>query len=46
MNVDPKKLLTWLLLLDIIANLERNAMHDIKNEWWSYDKEGKFDMAR
>jgi hypothetical protein len=37
----PPKALTWLLSIDVVANLEQNAMHDIKNEWWSYDKEGK-----
>jgi hypothetical protein len=31
---------TWLLSIDIIANLEQNAMHDIKIERLSYDKEG------
>jgi hypothetical protein len=31
---------TWLLSIDIITNLEQNAMHDIKIEHLSYDKEG------
>jgi hypothetical protein len=36
----PLKDLTWLLSIDIVANLERNAMHDIKIERWGYHKEG------
>jgi hypothetical protein len=31
MNVDPKAP-TWFFLNDVVANLEWNAMHDIKNE--------------
>jgi hypothetical protein len=31
MNVDPHKPLTRLLLLDIITNLERNAMHNLQD---------------
>jgi hypothetical protein len=40
MKVDPQKLLTWLLLLNVVANLEWNAMHDVKIKRWGYDKEG------
>jgi hypothetical protein len=39
-NVDPQKLLTWLLLIDLVANLERNAMPNINIERRGYDKEG------
>jgi hypothetical protein len=34
------KVLTWLLSIDVVANLERNAMHNIKIERRGYDKEG------
>jgi hypothetical protein len=41
MNVDPQRLRpTWLSSNDVVANLERNAMHDIKIERWDYDMEG------
>jgi hypothetical protein len=30
MNVDPQKLLTWLFLIHVITNLERNVMHRFK----------------
>jgi hypothetical protein len=31
---------TWIFLIDVVSNLERNAMHDIKIERRGYDKEG------
>jgi hypothetical protein len=34
------KALSWLILLDVVANVERNAMHNIKIEWQRYAKEG------
>jgi hypothetical protein len=37
---------TWFFLNDVVANLEQDAMHDIKIEWWGYDKEGQFNTAR
>jgi hypothetical protein len=31
---------SWLFLIHVVTDPERNAMHDIKIERWGYNKEG------
>jgi hypothetical protein len=36
----PPKAPTWLLSIDVVTNLEQNAMRDIKTKRQGYNREG------